>query len=203
MADITKKHFNIQPSRNTTKSVHAYLLIHPDWLKGSQSNLEGQELGGHADATPEKNALWYAQRLKDLKLVEVRGRIKLAEDRAARTQGAAQSVEEEQAADAGEELTTESDGAAEDRKQYGIPRYIRLADRRIIDTRANTVPKNSFFTCGKCGHPQDFRASVESTNRSAPVAPYAIQGICPTCAAASHVYSGAFSPRSAHRIHTV
>ena len=81
---------------------------------------------------------------------------------------------------------------AEDRKQYGIPRYIRLADGRMIDTRTSTVPKNLIFACGKCGHPQDFRTSVQEYERSAPMAPYAIQGYCPTCDAEGHIYSGRF-----------
>ena len=55
MADIKKQHFNIQPPRNSTKSVYTYLLIHPDWLKGSPGNVDGHELGGHADASPENN----------------------------------------------------------------------------------------------------------------------------------------------------
>ena len=181
MADIKKQHFNIQPPRNSTKSVYAYLLIHPDWLKGSPGKLEGEELGGDADATPEQNAAWYAERLKNLKLVEVRGRIKLAEDTSARTEEAAQSIREEQivSVEPPEETTEEGGGAGEDRKQYGVPHYIRLADGRAIDTRTSTVPKNSFFSCGKCGHPQDFRTSVQSTTRSAPMAPYAMSGILP------------------------
>ena len=193
MADIKKKHFNIQPPRNSTKSVHAYLLIHPDWLKGSPGKLEGKDLGGHADATPEENAAWYAERLKNLKLVEVRGRIKLAEDTSAPPDQTADAVAEEQAApEATDEAAEEGGEATEDRKQYGIPRYIRLADNRVIDTRTSTVPKNSFFSCGKCGHPQDFRTSVQNTGHSAPVAPYAIQGYCQTCDAAGHIYGGRF-----------
>ena len=196
MADIKKQHFNIQPPRNSTKSVYAYLLIHPDWLKGSPGKVEGQELGGHADDTPEENAAWYTERLKNLNLIEVRGRIKLAGDTSAQTEEAAQSVDEEQeqvvSAEPTQETTDEGGGAGEDRKQYGVPRYIRLADGRVIDTRTCTVPKNSFFSCGKCGHPQDFRTSVQSTNRSAPVSPNAIQGYCPTCDAEGRIYGGRF-----------
>ena len=196
MADIKKQHFNIQPPRNSTKSVYAYLLIHPDWLKGSPGKVEGQELGGHADDTPEENAAWYTERLKNLNLIEVRGRIKLAGDTSAQTEEAAQSVDEEQeqvvSAEPTQETTDEGGGAGEDRKQYGVPRYIRLADGRVIDTRTSTVPKNSFFSCGKCGHPQDFRTSVQSTNRSAPVSPNAIQGYCPTCDSEGRIYGGRF-----------
>lgn len=194
MADIKKKHFNIQPPRNSTKTVYAYLLIHPDWLKGSPGKLDGQPLGGYADAAHEENAAWFAERLKNLKLVEVRGRIKVAEDMSAQAAKPADVATADQVASVGpnDEAADEGGEGSEDRKQYGIPRYIRLADGRVIDTRTSTVPKNSFFSCGKCGHPQDFRTSVQSTNRSAPMAPYAIQGYCPACDAAGHIYGGRF-----------
>ena len=194
MADIKKNHFNIQPSRNSTKSVYTYLLIHPDWLKGSPSKVDGSELGGHADATPEDNAAWYAERVKNLRLVEIRGRIKLTEDTSVPPDQSTDDVSEDQTAPQATDEAVEDVSVAvtEDRKLYGIPRQIHLADGRVIDTRTNTVPKNSFFTCGKCGHPQDFRTSVQSTSRSAPVSPYAIQGYCPTCDAAGHIYGGRF-----------
>jgi len=191
MADIKKKHFNIEPPRNSTKSVFAHLLIHPDWLKGSPGEMDGHQLGGHADATPEENARWYAQRAENLTLVEVRGRIKLTEDTtAAQEQTAERPAEDPETSDDADAEGGEP--APEDRKQFGVPRYICLADGRVIDTRTSTVPKNSFFSCGKCGQPQDFRTSVQSTGQSAPVAPYAIQGYCPTCDAAGHIYGGRF-----------
>ena len=96
MADIKKKHFNIQPPRNGTKSVYAYLLIHPEWLRGSPGDFGEQVLGGHADATPEANAKWYGERLKNLKLVEVRGRIKLGEDTSGHPEDPARNFKEEQ-----------------------------------------------------------------------------------------------------------
>jgi putative DNA methylase len=208
MANIKKKDFGILPPRNSTKSVCTYLLIHPDWLQGSPGGIKGQDLGGHADATPEENAAWYEERLKNLKLIEVRGRIKLADDTSSQSEVAAESVEVVQtaAAVAVEEVVEEAGGEGEDRKLYGIPRFIRLADGRVIDTRTSTVPKNSFFTCGRCGHPQDFRTSVQNTERSAPVAPYAIQGYCPTCDAEGHIYGGRFfaevSPSDTHRLNS-
>ncbi|MHB1423873.1 MAG: DUF1156 domain-containing protein [Gemmataceae bacterium] len=208
MTDIKKKHFNIQPPRNSTKTVYAYLLVHPDWLKGSPGVVGGHDLGGHADATPEENAAWYGERLKNLKLVEVRGRIKLAEDTSVPANDPTDAAVEDQAApvEATDEVAGEGGEAGEDRNQYGIPRYIRLADGRVLDTRTSTVPKNSFFSCGKCGHPQDFRTSVQSTNRSAPMASYAIQGYCPACDATGHIYGGRFfaeiSKADCHRLNS-
>lgn len=42
-----------------------------------------------------------------------------------------------------------------------------------------TVPKKSTFSCGQCGTLQDLLDSVRATKKSAPVAPYAIQGYDP------------------------
>ena len=39
---IDKKHLRIEPGRNGTKPVYCYLLVHPDWLKGSPSVLHGR-----------------------------------------------------------------------------------------------------------------------------------------------------------------
>ena len=58
-ADIDKKHLKIQPARNSMKPVYCYLLIHPDWLKGSPGAIDGQELGGYSDAPVEATARWY------------------------------------------------------------------------------------------------------------------------------------------------
>lgn len=128
VSEIKKKHFNIQPPRNGTKSVYAYLLIHPDWLKGSPGKIDGQLLGGHADATPEENAAWYAERLKNLNLVEVRGRIKLAEDTSANAEAerhGGRSLRHPPVGNALRGVPADEGGeVSEDRKQYGIPRYI-------------------------------------------------------------------------------
>ena len=56
------------------KKVHMNLLIHPDWLKGSQGFEPGQELGGYAGAPAKDTARWYDTRLKNLILIEVRGK---------------------------------------------------------------------------------------------------------------------------------
>src|SRR5205814_411787 len=47
--DIDKKHLRMQPPRNSTKPIYCYLLIHPDWLRGSPGTVEGMALGGYAD----------------------------------------------------------------------------------------------------------------------------------------------------------
>ena len=121
----------ILPARNSTKSVCCYLLIHPDWLKGASGSANGRELGGYIDAPVEDTAAWYEERLETLKLIEVRGRIKLAEDTshievAAATPGP-EADDEDEAVD---EEGAEDD--AEDRKTYGLPRLITLSNGQRI-----------------------------------------------------------------------
>ena len=65
-ADIDKKHLKIQPARNSMKPVYCYLLIHPDWLKGSPGAVDGRNWVATADAPVEATARWYDERLKGL-----------------------------------------------------------------------------------------------------------------------------------------
>ena len=60
---INKTHLKILPARNSKKSIFSYLLVHPDWLKGAPGKVEGVELGGYADGTPNENSAWYAERV--------------------------------------------------------------------------------------------------------------------------------------------
>jgi adenine-specific DNA methylase len=187
LKDIDKKDFRILPPRNGTKPVYCYLLIQPDWLKGSPGVVDGRELGGYADAPPEATAAWYAERLRGLKLIEVRGRVKLHEGDSPLGNGEQQTSEPESDGPAeGDEPETE------DRKAYGLPRHITVADGRQIDTGQGTVPKDSHFACGACGLQQDFRSSVQKTRHTATVSTYAIQGFCPQCTAEGQVYGGRF-----------
>jgi hypothetical protein len=194
---IDKRHLRIEPPRNSTKSVYCYLLVHPDWLKGSPGAVDGRLLGGYPDAPVESTARWYEQRLNNLRLVEVRGRIKLSEDgshtllgQALSEQAAASETNELSAEPADEELGGEQE--PEDRKQYGIPRYLGPADGKVIDTRRGTIPKKSHFACGACGKSQDIRESLEGFRHAGPLAVYAIQGYCPQCDAEDRIYSGRF-----------
>jgi len=192
-SEIDKKHFSIQPARNSTKHVYSYLLIDPEWLKGAAGFVNGEELGGYPGATVESTDRWYRERLEHLRLIEVRGRIKLSEDTsAAGSEDLATEVAEE-------EMTGErdlSEGVEQvDRKEYGLPRFITLAEGRRIDTHRGTVPQQSHFVCGKCGQKQDIRESVEQFAKCAPIAVYATQGYCPDCETEGHIYGGRFFSR--------
>ena len=64
-----KKDFDIQ-----RKSVQMYLLIHPEWLKGA-SGFDGErELGGWAGASAVDTTDWFERRMKNLAIIEVRGK---------------------------------------------------------------------------------------------------------------------------------
>jgi adenine-specific DNA methylase len=198
VSDIDKKHLKILPARNGTKPVYCYLLIHPDWLKGSPGSANGQEFGGYIDAPVEDTAAWCEERLRNLMLIEVRGRIKLSEDTS--HLGVADAEPEPEADDDEVEAVDEegADADAEDRKTYGLPRFITLSNGKRIDTRRGTVPKKSTVACGHCGQPADCLDTVKTyteskkAQRSAPTAVYAIQGYCPDCDADGHIYSGRF-----------
>ena len=189
---IDKKHLKIEPQRNSTKPVYCHLLIDPLWLQGAPGSVSGNELGGHSDATVEATANWYEARLRNLSLIEVRGRIKLSDDVPA-VRGDA-SLAEDMADD--EVESGEAEGTREevevDRKQYGLPQIITLGDGRQIYTRKGTVPRNSHFTCGKCGSQQDLREAIQACGHSAPKSPYTIQGYCPACKTEGQIYSGRY-----------
>ena len=55
-----------------------------------------------------------------------------------------------------------------------------------------TVPRKSTFACGACGTVQDVLAAIKASGKSGPVAAYALQGYCPTCAAEKRPYRGRF-----------
>jgi putative DNA methylase len=193
-AGIDKKHLKIQPPRNSTKHVYNYLLIDPDWLKGAMGVLNGTLLGGYAEATVEATNLWYEQRLENLRFIEVRGRIKLAEDpsRLGITDAGTVRVDPEEPL--GEEDKGEETGEV-DRKEYGLPRFITLLHGRQIDTQrgtARTVKKQLHFTCGHCGLEQPFNETLEKVGHAAPIAVYATQGYCPDCDVEGRIYGGRF-----------
>lgn len=191
---MDKKHLKIVPARNSKKPIYCYLLVHPDWLKGSPGEVDGVTLGGYADGTPEANAAWYAERLKSLRLIEVRGQIKLSDDTSATSKDARTEIHEasEAVVDAESSDEDEAQGQASDRKEYGLPHFITLRDGSRIDTRYSTVPKQSHFTCGACGQMQDFRYSLQHTKELAPVVPYAIQCHSARRNAQSHPYGGRY-----------
>jgi len=166
VADIKKKDFGIE-----RRHVYMYLLIHPKWLEGAPGLEKGEELGGYADGDPEKTARWFERRLEGMRFIEVRGRIRLADE---------EMVEEEDA------------DAAADRRKYGLPREIVLADGTRIETLSGTVPQQSHFTCQKCGKKQDILEAVKLTKHTAPVAAYALQCHCPQCQEEGYNYNGRY-----------
>ena len=168
-----------------SRHVFMYLLIHPKWLEGSSGLDDGRELGGYAGADPELTARWFEKRLEGMKFVEVRGRIRLADEEIA--------VEDEEESGEDEDGAEEDDaGSAADRKKFGLPREIVLADGTRIQTRTGTVPQKSHFVCQKCGKTQDILESVKPTKHTAPVAAYALQCHCPQCEAEGYSYNGRY-----------
>jgi DNA-directed RNA polymerase subunit RPC12/RpoP len=63
-----------------------------------------------------------------------------------------------------------------------------------FETNKGTVPKKSHFTCqgSTCGRVQDVLEAVRHLGKTGPVAAYAIQGYCPSCAQERKPYGGRF-----------
>lgn len=190
MSDIDKKHLGILPARNGKKRVYCTLLIDPAWLKGSSGVDGDDELGGYIDAPVEATKRWYAERLKSLRLIEVRGNVSGVEE------------EGEEPAEVGEGASEGDDDAPE---KSWLPPTVRLADGREIETGTGTVPKRSTFACGSCGLRSDLLDSVKgytdcarmeskdaAAQRSLPVAVYCIQCHDPAREAEGHPYGGRY-----------
>jgi putative DNA methylase len=171
VADIDKKHFGILPVRNGKKPVYCTLLIDPEWFKGSPGKTaDGMEFGGYCEAPIDHTHAWYRERLKNLRLIEVRGNV---------------SGVDADEQDASAETDAGNDGPAEEQSEKSwIPPTVTLHDGRTIDTRAETIARTAngkenegHFVCAAPGggHQMHFAKSVQATRRTSPVAPYAIQ----------------------------
>ena len=65
-----------QMKKTKNKKVALALLVHPEWLKGcAPIASDGRKYGGSATDTPEATALWNQARAKNLRLLEVRGKL--------------------------------------------------------------------------------------------------------------------------------
>ena len=189
-SEIDKKHLQIQPPRNSLKPVYCYLLLDPEWLKGAEGILNGRSLGGYSDAPPDSTELWWNLSLSELRLVELRGRV-LLEDEASSFQVEPEVLSEDHGIDVDpEDQENLSDTEADDRKKWGPPHFVTTRAGQKIDTRKGTIPKQSNFTCGKCGELQDQRESVEKFEHDAPCSPYLVQSYCPCCDGEGYPYNG-------------
>lgn len=200
--EVDKKHLGIVPARNGKKPVYCTLLIDPEWLKGSPGEGEGQESGGFIDAPVDATEAWYRERLKHLRLIEVRG-----------IEGELQAETDEETVNTSDEgAAGEGAGDDADGEKSWVPATITLRDGRNIETGRGTVPKRSAFACGSCGQLADLLESVKgytnrarmatqdaTAQRSAPVMVYCLQCYDPQRDAEGHPYGGRYfkAPRAA------
>ena len=183
LSNLKKKDFGIEK-----RPVYMHLLVHPDWLDGESGFENEKELGGYAGAPADDTVAWYERRLRDLRLIEVRGRIKLADEVAAGVPEEEVVASEE---DAGEAAGKEIEDAS-DRQQYGLPLEITSLDGTRVQTRVGTIPQQSHFTCRKCGRQQNLLEAVRPTGHTPPVSPYALQCHCPECQEEGYNYGGRY-----------
>lgn len=175
--DIKRSDYGIEG-----KPVYMYLLIHPKWLEGTPGSVDGVELGGWAGSTSESMNAWYRARTDGLQFVEIRGRVRLAEESG-----------DEDTSESTDSLTDpEPDDKYSDRKNYGPPRLVTLRDGAVFDTSKGTVPDKSAFRCASCGTAQDILESVAPTGHTPPAAPVAIQCHCPDCNRDGFNYGGRY-----------
>jgi putative DNA methylase len=76
-----------------------------------------------------------------------------------------------------------------------LPEEIICPDtQEVFATEVGTVPKRSTFICmeSTCGNQWDVLDAIKTTQKTGPVATYAIQGYCPTCDRENRPYSGRF-----------
>ncbi len=191
-SQIDKKHLKIQPPRNSVKPVFTYLLIDPDWLKGSPGVANGQILGGYSDAPSEVSEAWFASRLEHLQFIEVRGRIKLDEDTSSQDTTLDEETDAENDNGEAEVDGEESDADETDRKRYGLPHFITLASGRVINTRKGTVVKKATVQCQYCGEPESIIEGLRKAQYPAPLMPYALQCVCPDCKEEGQIYDGRY-----------
>ncbi len=160
-SEIDKKHLGIVPARNGKKPVYCTLLIDPEWLKGSPGEVAGKEMGGFIDAPIDAADAWYRERLKHLRLIEIRG---MAGD--APPDGEEESVSAAEGGAATEGIRDDAEG-----EKSWVPETITLCDGRVIDTRhgtralkSNGKPVRASFRCGECGQSADILQSVAEMN---------------------------------------
>ena len=126
----------------------------------------------YSGATPEATARWYRERLKNLRIYEVRGRVELNVPSNAQREG--------------------QEPEAEQKKEFGLPREIRLKDGTVIDTEKGTAPDNGEFVCTKDGRRQDVIVALRRAEHIAPLAVYLLQCHCPKRDAAGYNYGGRY-----------
>ena len=181
IGDLKKKDFGIE-----SRHVYMSLLVHPTWLQGSPGSENGTELGGWAGAHPQLTTDWWRARLANLALIEVRGRIRLADE------DTAPAETEESEGDSEESAAEEKTEDETDRKKYGLPHEIVLKDGTRVQTRVGTIPEKAHFRCEACGRKQNILEAVKPTGHTAPVAVYALQCHCPQCEMEGYNYGGRY-----------
>jgi putative DNA methylase len=183
IGDIKKKDFGFESG-----PIYMYLLMRPEWLRGSNGmDAHGKPLGGYAGADVDSTRTWYERRQQDLALVEVRGRIRLSEDDTATAAEEEADAEDAEAAGEGAD-----EGDPNDRKKFGLPRRITLADGTVLETRKGTMPEAAAFTCSSCGGPEAIVKATEEFGRTAPVCVSTLQCHCPDCDNESFNYGGRY-----------
>lgn len=73
-----------------------------------------------------------------------------------------------------------------------LPDRVALGDGTIIETGQGTVPEKGKYICANCGKKGSFFQDARKSQKSLPVAVYALQCHCPQCEAEGYSYGGRY-----------
>lgn len=74
-----------------------------------------------------------------------------------------------------------------------LPEEVECPETGVVfSTSAGTIPKQSTFECAACGKAQTVVTAMKASQRTGPMAPYALQGHCHRCEQDGQPYGGRF-----------
>lgn len=74
-----------------------------------------------------------------------------------------------------------------------LPDQVTCPETKVIlEVEKGTVPKRSHYTCGACGTVQDLLTTVKASNKTGPMAAYAVQAYAPKRDAMGKPYGGRY-----------
>lgn len=156
--------------KGESKKVELALLVDPSWLSGApRLDAQGQPFGGSAQDDPTSTERWNVERAQKAALIELRGM--MPSERIDKESGATKII-------------------------YDWPETIehpRTGEQIKVGDASGTVPKKSHFACAACSPvPQDVLTTVRATQKTAPMAAYAVQAYSPALAVNGAAYNGRF-----------
>ena len=189
-----KKEFDIQK-----KNVQMYLFVHPEWMKGSRGYAQSSQLRENQEEIHHEEHREHEEKkrilipnLRDLRALRGEKSLKLTELGYADDKelggypDADLALTEKWYNDRLENLTLVEIRTNQLQKEYN------LADGSVLKTEEGNIPKQSYFTCGKCGRQQDRLDACKISTHAMPTSVYTLQCYCPECDNEGYYYNGRY-----------